>query len=425
MEPLKRAGFDRRSFLKTAGAAGLSAFLPWRSLLAGEPGGDKDSPYAHSVIVLWMAGGPSQLETFDPHPGKAIAGGTAAIPTRAKGIQLARGFDALSEQMDKVSLIRSLVSKEGDHERGTYYVKTGYRPEPTVRHPSLGAIVCQQLEDTKVEIPRHVSIFPNQWPGWGGYLGSRYDTFKTYDPSRNLPDVSSSIKTERYKRRLEGLDVIEGAFARGREKRVQATRHRGVVKEARTMMLSEQLEAFDIKKEPEDLRKSYGESAFGRGCLVARRLVEVGVRWIEVGLGGWDTHVNNHESVANQVKILDPAFAALVKDLADRDMLRKTIVVCMGEFGRTPKINPLGGRDHWPSNFSVALAGGPIRGGQVIGESDPEGGREVKDPQTVSDLSATLLKATGVNPGLEVITPIQRPILLSDGKPIKKLLSLG
>src|SRR5262249_38097793 len=166
-----------------------------------------------------------------------------------------------------------------------------------------------------------------------------------------------------------------------------------------TMMTSEQLKAFEIDREPAKLRQAYGDTPFGRGCLAARRLTEVGVRCVEVTLDGWDTHANNHELTRKRVEILDPAFSALLRDLRERDLLKRTVVLCLGEFGRTPKINPLGGRDHWPTGFSVALAGGGIHGGQVIGETDPEGKPEPKNPGSVGDLFENVLTAVGITPG--------------------------
>ena len=299
--------------------------------------------------------------------------------------------------MHRIALVRSLWSKEGDHERGTYTLKTGFRPDPTVTHPSLGAIVCHDLPGAGVEIPRHVSILPNEWPARGGLLGAEYDAFKMYDPADKVPDVTPHVPPERFEQRLNDLKVIEETFAKGRGKRVETTGHAGTMERARKMMSSEQLKAFDVAREPASLRKEYGDTPFGRGCLAARRLLEVGVRCVEVTLSGWDSHANNHE-ICNRLKgILDPAFAALVRDLAMRDALKDTVVLCVGEFGRTPQLNPLAGRDHWPHSFSAALAGGGIRGGVVVGESDPEGGKEAKDKQPIANLHATVLKALGIN----------------------------
>lgn len=413
---------ERRHFLKLAGLSGLGWLTPVGELLAREAERDKNRQPAQSIILLWLAGGPSQLETFDPHPGTQIGGGTRAIATAVKGIQLAEGLERLAEQMGSVSLVRSVVSKEGDHERGTYMMKTGYRPDPTLVHPSIGAICCHALPGTGVEIPRHVSILPGRSAGRGGFLGAQYDAFKIDDPAAKLPDVTPRVEEPRYQQRLRDLEVVEQAFARQRGNRASATMHQDNLKKARAMMTSEQLKAFDVAREPAALLKEYGDSPFGRGCLAARRLIEVGVRCVEVTLDGWDSHANNHEIVQKQLRLLDPAFAALIRDLKQRKLLERTVVLCMGEFGRTPQINVLEGRDHWPQGFSVALAGGSIRGGQVIGATDPEGSKEVKDPNPASNVHATVLAALGLDPERTNRSPGGRPIHLSDGKSIKGLL---
>jgi hypothetical protein len=413
---------ERRGFLKLAGAAGIGWLTPLSQLLAVEGEKNRSSDAAQSVIVLWLAGGPSQLETFDPHPGTKTGGEAKAIKTAAKDIRIAGGLERLAEHMADVSLIRSMVSKEGDHERGTYTIKTGYRPDPTVVHPSLGAIVCHELPAGKTEIPRHVSILPNQWPARGGFLGDEYDGFKRYDSNSKLPDVTAQVPADRDQRRVADLDVVERAFARGRQGRVEATQHQQTIQRARTMMSSEQLRAFDTSEEPAALRRQYGDTPFGRGCLAARRLIEVGVRCVEVTHDGWDTHANNHKQIQELNAVLDPAFSALLVDLKERDLLRKTMVLCLGEFGRTPIINPLGGRDHWPDGFSVALAGGGLRAGQVVGATDPEGSKRVVRPVSVGDLHATVLTALGLDPHKGNISPIGRPIRLADGEPIRELI---
>lgn len=409
----------RRSFLTLTG---LSWLTPVGHLLARQA--ETSRRPARSVIFLWLGGGPSQLETFDPHPNTAIAAGTKAVATAALGVQLAAGLPQLAERMDQIALIRSMVSKEGDHERGTYVMKTGYRPDPTVEHPAIGAICCHELPVAGTEIPRHVSILTGQWPSRGGFLGGEFDAFQVGDPSGELPDVASAVAVERDAARVRDLDVLENVFARGRRGRVAATLHRDVLGSARVMMESEQLKAFDVSKEPVRVREAYGDSPFGRGCLAARRLIEVGVRCVEVTLNGWDSHTNNHEICAGLNARLDPAFAALLKDLAERGLFEDTIVICGGEFGRTPKVNLVGGRDHWPVGFSLAIAGGGLRGGIAIGETDPEGKQPPKRPIPIEDLHATVLEALGLDPARVNIAPATgRPIQLSAGKPIRELLA--
>lgn len=420
----------RRDLLKAAGLAGVSWLTPVAHVLGreedaagrqGDTAGRREP--AQSIIFLWLAGGPSQLETFDPHPGRSISGETKAIDSAVPGIKLAQGLERTAERMGSLSIVRSLVTKEGDHERGTYLVKTGYSPLPVLKHPSIGAICCHELPGAGAEIPRHISILPSQWYGRGGFLGDQYDAFKTGDPINPVPDVLKTVSDARLQQRLADLDVVEQAFSVRRSERVKATLHRETVRNARTMMSSEQLKAFDVKQEPKALLAAYGDTPFGRGCLAARRLIERKVRCVEVTLDGWDSHANNHEIQASNVATLDPAFSALIDDLKQRGLLEKTIVLCGGEFGRTPNINPLGGRDHWPSGFSMALAGGGLRGGLALGATDPDG-RQLKPEEgyKVPDVHATVLAALGLDPTVENIAPGPRPIKLSEGTPIRELL---
>jgi uncharacterized protein (DUF1501 family) len=253
-------------------------------------------------------------------------------------------------------------------------------------------------------------------------LGDEYDAFKANDPAQKVPDVVARVPDQRYRQRLADLDALEDRFARGRRKAVEATLHRATVREARRLMTSEQLQAFDISRETSAKRAAFGDTPFGRGCLAARRLVEVGVRCVEVTLSGWDSHANNHEIHTDLKKTLDPALAALIADLQEHELWERTLVLVAGEFGRTPAINRLGGRDHWTQGFSVALAGGRIRGGVAIGETDPEGGREVPQACQVADVHATLLSALGIDPAKELISPAGRPLKLAEGQPIAELL---
>lgn len=420
----------RRTLLQAAGLGGIAWLTPLAEQLARAAEESPRGAPAKSVIVLWMAGGPSQLETFDPKPGTDIAGGTKARSTNASGIQIAEAYEQVAEQMHHISLVRSLVSKEGDHERATYAVKTGFRPDPTLVHPSLGAILCHQLTD-KVEIPRHVSILPGQWPARGGYLGAQYDAFQVYDPQGPIPDVAPAVSDIRFQKRVQDLAVVEQEFARGRLKQLERTKtqHTATTQSALKMMSSDQLKAFDVKQDTAEWRKSFGDTPFGRSCLAAARLISVGVRCVEVTLDGWDTHVKNHETCKAQAEILDPAFAALLRYLSEHKLLESTVVLWGGEFGRTPHIRA-GGRDHWPHGFTIAMAGGGIRGGQVIGETSPSPPEQSKDwdqfvadPHQVSDIHATVMHALGVTHNKELITPIGRPMVLSEGKIISQLLT--
>jgi hypothetical protein len=339
------------------------------------------------------------------------------------GLEIADFYPAVAEQIDALSVVRSLVSKEGDHERGTYFLKTGYRPDPTLTHPSLGAILAHELPDPSIEIPTHVSLCGSQWPARGGFLGDEFDAFKIFDPGRDLRNMRAHVGKERQARRLQNLDVVSQAFLRRRAVQNKMALHSQMVDRALAMMSSEQLVAFELDDEPSELVDSFGDSNFGRGCLVARRLVERGVRAVEVTLGGFDSHAGNFEAHRANAAELDPALAALVRDLRERDLLDSTVVLCIGEFGRTPNINPLEGRDHWPSGFSCLLGGGGLQSGVVIGSTDPEGAKkEPTDPIEVQDLFATIFRAMGVDYEREVLTPIDRPMALGAGKPIERLL---
>jgi hypothetical protein len=325
--------------------------------------------------------------------------------------------------------------------------KTGFRPDPTITHPSLGAIIASQYEADRaaligdkslstadrqkklaalrldVDIPVHASIVPTQWPSRGGYLGDQFDAFKIFDPKQSLHNMEAAVKDDRQTRRLASLDVVEQAFA-ARRKQAEKTLHQETVRRALTMMSSSQLKAFKIETEPQEIRDAYGDTPFGQGCLVARRLVEEGVRAVEITLDGFDTHADNFTGHINRGKTLDPAFAALMTDLKERDLLASTIVLCIGEFGRTPNINPLQGRDHWPTGFSAVVAGGGFKSGVVIGETDPTGKeRNPKDPIDTEDLYATILTQLGVDCRAEHLTPIGRPMRFSDGDPVQRLLA--
>lgn len=436
MEPLIQRGgpggacgsaahLSRRTLLRWGGAAGMAWLTPLSRILAREAEAAPRGKPARSVIILWMAGAPSQLESFDPHPDSPIAYGGRAIGTAIQGVKLGEAMPQVAAQLGDVTLIRSMMSKEADHERAVYNMKTGYRPNPTVLHPAIGAVVCHELADPGMDIPRHISILPDQWPARGGYLGARFDAFQVQDPQGPIQDVTSPIPKERRDQRLADLSVVEDSFARGRPSGLdeKSTLHRLTMDRALRIMGSEQLKAFEVSEAPASQRAAYGDTPFGRGCLAALRLVEQGVRCVEVTLDGWDTHVNNHELQRRKLGILDPAFAALIRDLKARGLFESTVVLCGGEFGRTPKLNPLEGRDHWPYGFSVAVAGGGFRAGHVHGSTDPSGeNREPADPVNVQDLHATILHALSIDPAKELRTPVGRPIALSDGRVVRSLL---
>lgn len=425
------AHVSRRAILGAAAASGIGWMTPVAERLARAAESSKTKARPRSLIVLYLQGGASQLETFDPKPGQKIAEGSQAIVTSAPNVKISDNYPRLAEQMHHVSLVRSIVSKEGDHERGTYYVKTGYRPDPTLIHPAIGAVICHETKDN-VEIPRHVSLLPNTFSARGGYLGDQFDAFRVDDPVGNISDIRAQVPDERFRQRLASLrDVVEPEFSRGRLKQLDERRtlHAESIQRAERMMSSDQLKAFNVTNQPKALRDEFGDTAFGRSCLAAASLVQVGVRCVEVVLNGWDTHASNHEGHRTQAAILDPACAALLRHLHELELLDETIVMIAGEFGRTPTLNPAGGRDHWPHGFTIALAGGGLAGGRVIGATADEPPQDPKkapdavtDPRSVSDIHATLLTALGIRYDHEVITPIGRPMRFCDGNVISELL---
>lgn len=429
---LDPAGPFRSSRRRLLGGAAGSLLLAGiaEKLARGETAVREDPGRPRSVILLWLEGGNSQLETFDPHPGTKIGGEVKGIATSVGGVEFSDTLPQAAEQLHRATLVRSMIGDEGDHERAVYQIKSGFRPAPALVHPSIGAVLCHADPEVS-DLPRHISIVPGGHPARGGYLGQTFDAFKVGDPASPVPDVKSRVDDERYRRRVgDLLRVVEPGFARGRIADLERTRtlHATATKAAMRLMSSEQLAAFHVADEPRAEREAFGDTAFGRGCLAAARLVEAGVRCVEVTLGGWDSHVSNHSLQSAACEPLDPALASLLRRLADRDLLDTTLVVCGGEFGRTPRINVAEGRDHWPHGFSTLLAGGPFRRGHVHGATasevvpgdDPS--RGVSEPVTVADLHATILAGFGIDPSHEIETPIGRPMKRSEGNVIRSLL---
>lgn len=415
----------RRDLLRQAGLGALAfagGQLAWVAPVRAEDGASPEVAPGPAVIVLWLAGGPSQLETFDPHPGTAIGGPTRAIGTSVEGVQVAADYPRLAERMHRLALVRSVVTTEGEHQRGTYLLRTGYPMSPTVNHPALTAVAAHDLTPAGLEVPPHVALLSRDPPS-GGLLGGRFDAFATGDPKDPLKDLASPVGVERLDARLAALARLEEGFAAGRRRRCKALQHGDLAGRARAMMGSRQVEAFSLAGEPAAALAAYGDTPFGRGCLVARRLIEVGVPAVEVTLDGWDTHIDNFTAHARLAPALDQALSALLDDLGARDLLRRVVVVVAGEFGRTPRVNALEGRDHWTRGFPVLLAGRGLRQGVVIGSTDPEGERPPTDPVSPQDVFATLYRALGVDTTREFYTPQGRPIRLNEGEVIAQLMS--
>lgn len=422
-----RNRISRRGFLHTLSAGAFAAgSLNLRDMMTLQAA--ELQKQGKSMILLWMGGGPSQFETFDPKPNHENGGGTKAISTSVPGIKIAEGWKQTAQVMDELAIIRSMTNKEGSHPRATYQMHTGYIPSGSVKHPSLAANIAKQISDPEVDLPVVVSVGSTQG---AGFLGVNYEPFVVNDPSKMPDNTSTTVPTNRYRRRLGLLDRLEDEFSdRGGD--VVVKNHRDLYGKTSKMVLSSNLKSFDLGEEPQSLKERYGDSNFGRGCMLARRLVEAGTTFIEVssrtrGPGGgvnWDTHQDNFERTADNASVVDPATAALLTDLKDRGLLEKTLVVWMGEFGRTPRVNPRGGRDHYPRVFNAAVAGCGVRGGQVIGASTSDGSAVKDDPVTANDLFCSICQALDVDPRHENMSPLGRPMKIVDGgKSIDRLFA--
>jgi uncharacterized protein (DUF1501 family) len=365
-----------------------------------------------------MNGGPSQFETFDPKPGAPTGGPTKSISTAVSGLKIAEHWPKVAAAMQDIALIRSMNNKEGAHPRAVYQLHTGYAPSGAVKYPSLGSVVAERLGQPESELPQFVSV----GAGGGlanvssGYLGMKYAPFAVANASQ-MPantELPPGVTGDRLNRRMGLLKDLEQDFAEaGAAARVRD--HQALQGNATQMILSPRLKAFDLNQEKESVRDRYGRSPFGQGCLLARRLVEHGVTFIEVGSTGWDTHQDNFERTKTLAGPTDQGFAALVGDLKERGLLEKTLVVWMGEFGRTPRVNPNTGRDHYPRAWTVALAGGGVQGGRVIGATTSDGSSIASRPVSVPDLFCTFCQVLNINPRKEYIGPNERPIKIVDG----------
>lgn len=406
----------RRAMMGASGATVLG--LSVKDLIAYA--GSSHAPTAEHVILFWNGGGMSHVDTWDPKPGRPVQGDLEPINTTVPGIQISEIFPQVAQQMEHAALIRSIAGTQGDHGRATYNVQTSYLPGPNLRHPGFGSVVAHEL-DQKGDLPTYVSI-SGQAPR-AGYLGQKCEAYYVSAPGDRDPYLAfpESIAEVRGNRRLEVLEKYNKKFAsKNDDPRLAATQTS--IDDAVRLMRSPALEAFELQKVPSETLERYGDTAFGRGALLARRLVENGVRFVQVNRGGFDTHSNNFPAMQAHGDVMDPALASLIQDLKDRGMLDKTLIMMVSEFGRTPRINDNAGRDHWAAVFSCFMAGGGIKGGQVIGSSDEDAMRPQDRPVEVADLHATLCHALGINHEKEVMTPLQRPMKLVDsGTPVMEL----
>ena len=377
---------------------------------------------AEHVILFWNGGGMSHIDTWDPKPGRPTQGEFEPIQTSVPGITISEIFPSLAKQMHHVALIRSVAGTNGDHGRATYQLQTSYNPMPSLTHPGLGSVVVHEREKLG-DLPAYISI-SGQAPR-AGYLGQRCEAYFIGRPGEKDPYLAfpSGIAQERGDKRLDILARVNQRFnAKLPNPKLEATETS--VKEAVALMRSPALDALDLDKEKPENVVRYGENPFGRGALMARRLVETGVRFVQINRGGFDTHSNNFPAMRAHGDEMDPALSSLIEDLAASGMLAKTLIIMLSEFGRTPRINDNEGRDHHAACFSAMIAGGGVRGGQVIGSSDEDGYLPKDRPVEVPDLHASVCHALGVNSAKEVMTPLQRPMKLVDGgKPVSELFA--
>jgi uncharacterized protein (DUF1501 family) len=416
-------GMSRRHFIShMAGAAALAAPATafTNSILANAT----DMRKRHkAAILLWMGGGPSTMDIWDLKPGAATGGPFKQIATSADGVAISEHMPLMAQQMHHMAIVRSMSTREADHMRGRYYMHTGYVPNPNVEHPGYGSVIAHELVNQvpDLEIPPFVSV------GGGsvgpGFLGMTWAPF-VVDSNGNVRNLDMGIDPARLQQRMAMLETIEKKFIA--EKRgSSADDHMKVLDKTVKLMTSQQMAAFKVAQEPKEVQDKYGTTGFGKGCLMARRLVEMGVPFVEVDLGGWDNHANIFTTLQNQkLPELDKAMSALVSDLADRGMLDDTVVMWMGEFSRTPNINGGGGRDHWARSWSVVVGGGGFKRGVAVGETSSDGKEVVSEPYTSQDLMASTLKALGISLETTFTAKNGRPMKIANsGKVIKELFA--
>jgi uncharacterized protein (DUF1501 family) len=419
------SGMSRRHFMShIAGSSAMAATaLSFGHTLQTHAADMKKNKKA--AILLWMSGGPSTMDIWDLKPGASTGG--PFRPIRTKGdMEICEHMPKTAEVMDKLSIIRSMSTREADHQRGRYYMHTGYVPNPNVEHPSYGSVLSHELYDQRkdLEIPPFVSI------GGGsvgpGFLGMTWAPF-VVNSNGQVQNVKMDIDDSRLMQRMAALDLIEKGFID--QKRGSASEdHMKILKKTLNLMTSEQMEAFKVAKEPKEVADKYGTSGFGRGCLLARRLVEAGVPFVEVDFGGWDNHANifNTLSQGPQAKLpqMDMAMSALVNDLDQRGMLQDTAIIWMGEFSRTPRINGNTGRDHWARSWSVVVGGGGLKGGIAVGKTNEDGTNVETEPYTSQDVMASVCKGLGISLETTFTSKNGRPMKIANGgKVIKELFS--
>ena len=427
---MSNSNMHRRHLLRV-GAVGLGVGVSgWFRTLARAA---ENSPQRkRACILLWMNGGPATIDLWDLKPGHENGGPYKEIQTSAPGLKIGEHLPEVAKFGDKMAVLRGMSTKEGDHARATYQMRTGNLPLGGIQFPSLGGLVSKEIGDPKSELPNFVSIAPQRFfnsDAFGpGFLGPNYAPLivgdGVFQAEGQMIDVDRTLQVQNLDRpkevrkdhadaRLELLRRMHDDFAATHPTPISAG-HTSAYDRATRLMQSDAGKVFDLGQEKAETRDRYGRSLFGQGCLLARRLVERGVPFVEVNLGNWDTHQNNFDLVKNLCGTLDKGWAALMGDLKDRGLLDSTLVVWMGEFGRTPRINGGRGRDHYPNAWSTVLAGGGIKGGQAVGKTSKDGTTVEDRPTTTTDLLATACAALGIDHTKQNMSNVGRPIAIVD-----------
>jgi uncharacterized protein (DUF1501 family) len=386
-----------------------------------------------------MTGGPSQTDTFDMKPGHANGGTFKEIATSSPGLRFSEHLPRLAKQAQKLAVLRGLSTREGDHGRGTYLMRTGHSPEGEIRYPTIGSLVAKELADNDAALPHFVSVNPfldfNPAAYESGFLGPRHAPLAVKPKPAGAEgfielgvdhlQLAPSVAPRSAAARLDLLDGLQSQMV-SRHPEGATLSHHSVLQRALRLMNSDAGKVFDLASEPAAVRAKYGPGAFGQGCLLARRLIERGVSFIEVSLGDfgrWDTHNDNFNTVQQLSAELDAGWGSLIEDLAERGLLEATTILWMGEFGRTPQINASGGRDHYPNAWTAVLAGGGVKGGQAYGRTSADGATVEEGKIDVGDLLATLCAALGVDPRRQNVSDVGRPFRIAEGVPIEAVLA--
>lgn len=418
---------SRRELMKLTAAGVIGTSMSgWLGVLASHAAQAPAQAPARrkNCILLWMDGGPSHKDTFDLKPGTAQGGPYRAIQTSVPGIQISEHFPQLARLMQHGTIIRSMSTGEGAHGRAKYYLHTGYKEGVGgLVYPSLGSIASKEIGNPNNPMPNFVSIGNRSYGS--GFLGARHQPLVVNDALRGVENLRPLVAQQQFNNRVGLLDEMEAGFHRTHGDGVGQA-HRTTYQRAVTLLQSREAQAFDLSREPSGSRSAYGNTPFGRGCLLARRLVETGVNFVEVTLGGWDTHQNNFERVRQLSGTVDPAISALVTDLRTRGLLNDTLVIWMGEFGRSPNINQRGaqpGRDHYPRAWSTVLLGGGLPHGRVVGRTDANGAVVTERPVSTLDFMASMCRILGIDYTKMNNTPIGRPVRIVDrgGNPVPQL----